>query len=298
MDESILKGLVNEFSKAIIRTRNVFVIINIISIVFLVGYFNHRWTWLRHIAPLSYSEMRLDNSGTENRPPEYLEYNNPGENSGVIDIREELIKSSIGGDFKFVKFNLIGTKIFVDDLPILGGVALLIIMIWFQYVIRREKGIAVAISKRVEKEESPEIVRFLFYGTAFNEIFNSIPGIDQTDDENHSSDFEARVLVFMRRLMLFAPAILLALIIVHDFLETFIQRNLIVEGEKIQLFNYLVNEKHIGQIVEIFVRLFLSLALVGFSFHRTVRVVQINKKLKEHMDKIQKKFLFFEEKEV
>ncbi len=289
--KTVYQNLVTDYKVSITRTRNVFIIVNVISIIFLVGYFNHRWTWLRHLSTPSYSETKIDSTATGSRPKDYLEFVNPGKKTDILDIREQLIKESLGSEFKFVKINLIGTKIFIDDLPILGGIALLIVMTWFQYVIRREKGITVAISQKIQSEDSKDSIEYLFYGTAFNEIFNTIPGIDVPLDDDFHDKWESDLLIWVRRLMLFAPSILLGLIIAHDFTETFIQTNVIADGKSYRLFKYLVHNDHFGQVAEIFIRLGISIFLVYYSFMRTVRVIQLNKELGRHMKIIQDKFI-------
>lgn len=277
----VIKILVEEYRASIIRTRQILIIINIISVVFLVGYFNHRFTWLRHIGTLPVSEIKEKDS----RPSTYLEFQNPGMGK-IIDIREELVKNKIWGDFMFVDINVIGTKIFIDDLPLLGGVALLIVMTWFQYAIRRERGIVFRIKAKAKAESSKDIVEYLFYSTSFRSIFNTINGIDKPNIEDFRDKYNSKLLQTVKFLLVFAPVVLLSFIVIHDIIETFFLPNILLRSGDISLFRYLIKEEKIGQIVEIGIRLLMAIILINYSIRRTIRVIQINKEIEASMKKV------------
>lgn len=294
----VYRGLVEHYKTSIQRTRSVFLVLNVVSVIFIVGYFNHRLTWLRHIVPPSVASSSLPQGGTTapNRPEDYLELTDPGTiSNGGIDLRRELVEQSINGDFKFVKFNLIGTKVFVDDLPIIGGMTLMVILTWFQYVIRREKGVAVVISKKVQKETDPGAIEYLFHGTAFNEIFNSVDGIDRPSDPNFIDNSESSLLKGVRRFMLYAPTIVLALIVGHDFVETFIQHNVVLDGKAMKLISYL-SEYHTDQLIEVYLRLLVSIGLIVFAIQRTRHILMLNSELGRHMKIIEDRYLALEQR--
>lgn len=282
----VIKTLVEEYRASIIRTRQILIIINVISVIFLVGYFNHRFTWLRHIGTLPVAEKVEKDS----RPSTYLEFQNPGKGN-IIDVREELVKNKIGGDFMFVDINVIGTKIFIDDLPLLGGVALLIVMTWFQYAIRRERGIVCRIKAKAKGESSKHIVEYLFYSTSFRSIFNTIDGIDKPNIDGFRDKYNSKLLKAVKILLVFAPAILLSFIVIHDVIETFLLPNILLCSGDISLFLYLIKEEKIGQIVEIGIRLLMAILLINYSIRRTIRVIQINKEIETSMVKVSEYYI-------
>ena len=93
----------------------------------------------------------------------------------------------------------------------------MIIMTWFFYLNRRESGIINEISNRISTETDPKMIEYLFYGTSFNLVFNTIKLIDSEE-----VNFAQLMAVKIRRTLLFLPAILLAIILFHDVYETFL----------------------------------------------------------------------------
>ena len=168
MDHKTADLLINAYSKATSRTRGIFVILQLVTIVFVIAYFNHRYTWLRR---------NIEAYKVENGDKSQQEISTVKDN---IDFYYKVYAYSkeLRGDLKFIDFELVGVKIYIEDLPLLGSIALTIIMTWFFYVNRRESGIIKEIAQKVSKEKEPGMIEYLFYGTSFNLVFNTIKTID------------------------------------------------------------------------------------------------------------------------
>lgn len=286
--EHLYSHLIDHYKNSIERTRRVFIALNIVTIIFLIGYFNYRWSWLRHLTSESPTEYNLclDNN-TLSRPDNYLEFADPGDPDKKIDIRRKMIEDNLGDKFKFINIDLIGSRIFIDDLPILGGITIMVMLTWFFYVIRREKGIAHEISRRITNDDDINSIRYLFYGTAFNEIFNSIKVIDY-DGNSELNNIGNNILKSIRRLLLFAPTLILILIVTHDLKETFFT---IRFEMKLTLWEYLVSHQQGGQLAEIVIRLLFSFIFILFGLIMTFGILRINRKIAEYMDVIERKYL-------
>jgi hypothetical protein len=287
--EQLYSHLIENYKNSIERTRRAFIALNIVTIIFLIGYFNYRWTWLRHLSTEHRTEYIMNlKENTLSRPDNYLELADPGDPYNKIDIRRKMIEENLGDKFKFINIDLIGSRIFIDDLPILGGITIMVMLTWFFYVIRREKGIAHEVKRRISGESDVNSIRYLFYGTSFNEIFNSIRTIDYNGDSDLNK-IGNNILKGIRRLMLFAPTIILFLIVSHDFKETFFTVKF--DDMKFTLWDYLVHHKQGGQLAEIVIRLIFSCIFILFGIIMTFGILSVNRKIGSYMEEIETKYL-------
>ena len=250
--EKSLETLVESYLSSANRARRVFLVSNITTVLLLVTYYNLHWTWLRHLA---------DPQGVEaTRPAGYLQFYTLNADSTVnlVDVRGDMV-GQLGRDFLFADFALVGAKIFAHDIPILGGVALSIIMTWYFYARRRERGVMKEIASVVEGEENPETVRYVFYGISFNLIFNTVPGID-AGRSGPSRRFANTIL----KSLFYAPCVIMTLIIGHDVFETFYKN---MHTQEYPLYRYLLVDVRGGkQLFEVGVRLFISAMLLAYSW--------------------------------
>lgn len=177
-----------------------------------------------------------------------------------VNLRESLVER-VSDDFRFVNFSPVGAKVFSDDLPVLGGVALAVIMTWYFYVRRRERGIMQQIASRVVQAANrgeKGRVELLFYGTALKLVFNSIEGVDE-GSRGVPAAF-ARLIIGG---LLYAPCIVLSIIFVHDLIQTFLLK---MAGQDVSLIAYLSSNGRKAEVAEIVVRLLLGLLLLGYSY--------------------------------
>lgn len=288
MDYKTADLLINTYKEATKRTRGIFVILQLVAIVFFIGYFNHRYTWLRRgieVYELEKGQYKPDELNIEESLKYYYR---------IYSKSKEL-----GGDLKFIDFDLVGLEIYIEDLPLLGSIALTIIMTWFFYVNRRESGIITEISKKISDEKDANMIKYLFYGTSFNLVFNTIKSVD---DEEVS--FAQLMAVKIRRILLFLPAIILSAILIHDIYETFwvetIYKN--PEGVKLTVWKYFREEKWTKEnsywaLAEIILRILITFPLILYCILQSNALLRFAKKDSLKWKIIQDKFLEIREKE-
>lgn len=263
MPSNTTKFLVESYSQATARTRRVFIVLNVVSMVFFIGYFNHEYSWLRH------KEKRLVN---------LLEL----ENISVMDSLDiqsrQLLKKKNDVDGKFLKFNLIGAKVYVEDLPLIGSIALMILLTWFFYAIRRERGIIHEISNVISKEEEPDTIRYLFYGTSLKLLFNTIPGIDE-----EKISLGQLLSIYIRRMLIYLPTILLIVIICIDIFETFFKHQVDNKTTWDWFTDYTIK-------IEVIIRTIVPILLLIYCWLQSKGILQINKESHAFWKKIQERY--------
>lgn len=264
-----IEKLVEQYADAATRARRIFLISNITAILLLTAYFNLHWTWLRRIPfglrPDNYLVLVPPSPSTSESAlssAEIAERSRKIDDPDAVDMRREFALTWTR-DFQYADFRLVGAKIFVDDIPLLGGAALAVIMTWYYFARRRERGIIKEISQLAHKERDPEIVRYIFYGVSFSLIFNTVSVVDDTD-ESWGRRF-ARLLVLG---LFYAPCAVMALIILHDFYQTAAVP--IEEGDTLLVF--LLAHGQFEQLTEISVRLSLSGCFLFYSFFQASQV--------------------------
>lgn len=268
-----IEKLIDQYVEAAARARRIFLVSNITAILLLVAYFNLHWTWLRRI-PFS---IRPDNYLSVAPPSpsvlgyalssrELAERKEMVDDTRHVDMRREFALAWVR-DFQYADFRLIGAKIFVDDIPLLGGAALAVIMTWYYFARRRERGIIKEISAQAKKEKDPEIVRYIFYGVSFNLIFNTVDTVDDTDET-----WRRRLARFLILGLFYAPCAVMALIIIHDLYQT-VSAPL---EEWSTLLIFLLAHDQIGQLSEIGVRVSVSSSFLLYSFFQASEVRRLS----------------------
>jgi len=112
----------------------------------------------------------------------------------MITVSKQLLQENFNRDKEFknetsvddttldsIQLPLLNARIYIQDMAILGGFAVLILLIWLYYVRRRETGILKEIKNFVVKSKeniSEDDKRMLIYTISFNSIFNNINLID------------------------------------------------------------------------------------------------------------------------
>lgn len=263
--------LIDAYTKATSRTRGIFVILQMVTIIFVIGYFNHRFSWLRR----NIDAYKIENG---NRPEQDLTTVKDN-----IDFYYKVYAYSkeLRGDMKFIDFDLVGVKIYIEDLPFLGSIALTILMTWFFYVNRRESGIIKEIAQKVSKETDPNMIEYMFYGTSFNLVFNTIKTID-----NEEISFSQLMSIYIRRILLFLPSIMLLVILSHDMVETFFIETP-YQGKTV--WEYFAD--NLGARTEILLRIFVPIPLLIYCLMQSSALKAFAKKDAENWKTIQDSFM-------
>jgi hypothetical protein len=147
-----LASLVQAAAHAIGRARFVLLVSNIAGILILAGLFNSTFPWIRH------SIERAENAAKQKKDVPQL--------SHLHKVEYE--------DLWTLSAPLLGVKVSVDDLSVVGSSALLVIAIWQFYCVRRETHVVKVIadlSKRYGEE--PEVIGYLYHGVAHYFVFTT-----------------------------------------------------------------------------------------------------------------------------
>ena len=264
--EKNIEKLVEQYSKSALRARRIFLISNITAILLFTGFFNLKWTWLRHFAesvrPQHYLDLELEHSGYKCTIPAHA---NCAESPDVVKMREEFARVW-ATDFQFVDFRLVGAKIFVDDLPLLGGAALAVIMTWYYFARRRERGVVKELAAIAARETDYELIRFIYYGVSYSLIFNTIAEIDESD-RGVNRGFARAVI----GILFYAPCIVVVTIILNDVWQT---ANAPVGMGN--LLDYLAYEEQYWQIGEIFIRTTFACGFLVYSAQQVSNVRRLS----------------------
>jgi predicted negative regulator of RcsB-dependent stress response len=299
------------------RSRQVFAIINIITVVFLLAYFNYRWTWQRHSVefygqglPYKTDTTKVDKDIKERQIasfPNYESYNREVTMDEILrkKTRDFRLENEVYVTNRFVNLNFIGSKIYIDDLPTLGGLALGIVMTWFYYLRRRELGVVRQVRNylREQKETDPEVIAFVYFGISFNQVFNTVMGTDEKADSkanNYQSLKSAnwKIMGHLRRLnsffekklfthklavnsLVYAPVFILILIVVHDTYETFWNETLMSMYWK---------KNRIDVCSEIIILSFLTFGSIWYNWSRAKKITSFSIQDKELREEIEKMF--------
>ncbi len=265
--EKIIETLLDAFKESAKRTRNIFSIINIASILLLIGFFNYRFSWQRHLTGrVHYMEQTYQwNQQHLDKVDIVCNWLELDSNKTIMYDKERLVAAVAKidtlkiydekpsnehkePDSYFLSIPIIGIKIYIQDIPLLGGFATSILLTWFFYARRREKSIINELSKKIKlcKFHYPDLISQIFYGISFNAIFNTIPKLD------NDSRVRFRVLSKLTiYLLILAPSILLFGIQVWDSIENHIDHC----GQKHQKYIVLNSATHqylVGEEIDYF----------------------------------------------
>ncbi len=195
--------------QATARTRKIFLILNVCSILLLISLFNYKWSWRIHESEYSdtndftyeYHQRHLDKAQRVlawvdtidlhfEVKKEKLAYvvstlNDDQQNKkDSTPLSRKYLKvepkkpSQPDSDMLFIDLPFIGIKIYVQDVPFLGGFAIAILLTWYFYARRREKGFVKKLYIALKGEGTNSARDKIYNEVVDNSIFNTIPEID------------------------------------------------------------------------------------------------------------------------
>lgn len=329
------------------RTRKIFLILNVCSILLLISLFNYKWSWRLHESEHSdvnyftyeYQQRHLDKakkvwswaekvpvySGEMKKKLRYVvstlndcQQNKCDTVSGCTEyLKVEPKKPSIpDSDMLFIDLPFIGIKIYVQDIPFLGGFAIAILLTWYFYARRREKGFVKKLYVALHAEGTLSTKDKIYNEVVDNSIFNTIPEID----DDIKIRFKKLSDSFVSFLMV-CPVILIGLYQFYDIKEN------LFEGSDNQKYLVIGDDRLVGSEVDYYrtnfdipvenvqkniptfeftdilfsrdpdkaceikwhlgVIMFLSVALLVYSFFQTYNIVMIRKEDNNMIKKIQ-----------
>ncbi|MEN9582483.1 MAG: hypothetical protein RL641_437 [Candidatus Parcubacteria bacterium] len=228
--------LLHEYAEAAKRTRTSLIAICIISILLFIGVFNHQWTWL---ATKEYRQHEIEwKSKLKDpiNPSSYLNTNEAliaainrlAENDKPTYPRHQ-IHELLEVEMKTIEVPILGLQIYIEDMPILGGLGVLLLLLWFYFVRRRERSIVKilnVVTTFAKPEERKYQIKKIYTSLAFSQVFNYIPYVDNVKKPKllewltfwkrsiHSS-------LFFSYHMPFIPCFVILFVLAFDIYETF-----------------------------------------------------------------------------
>lgn len=246
---SAITSLLASYKETSTRTRSIFSILNIASIILLISFFNYRLSWknnengisAKRINVYELQERHFDKAmllcdfltsrriGYDTCKLVYainkfygFQFRDTCEESCTYrGIEPVNINTSASDDFSFLTIPIIGIKIYVQDIPLLGGFAVAILLTWYYYARRREKSIAKIIANKLDDENEKiedETKEQASIGISFATIFSSIKNVDDGNETLFKNKkFSENIL----RYLFYAPTILLLVILAWDTFESY-----------------------------------------------------------------------------
>src|ERR1017187_160633 len=196
----ILKDIVTSFREAAKRSRSALLVVLIASLIISGGIFNYEFSWLR---TREYRAHNIDNNKELKNPIEINNYLTPQEaivqainrnsENDKPDYKRHLYHDVFDGEFKVVNIPALGIEFYIEDLPIMGSVGLLVVLIWFYFSKRRERGIVLHIYRKTQEIEEDykdaddnkkEILRNRIEYLKQSVTFNQILSKEDIEDES------------------------------------------------------------------------------------------------------------------
>lgn len=244
---NIISSILNSYKDTAQRTRIIFSTLNVASIILLIGFFNYRLSWVNfesgnlvkrynvyELQERYFDKAIMLRTFLKDKKIEYdtckldfaikkfysLKDTITCDVSRYIAI-PPVVASNNKEDFSLLTIPVIGVKLYIQDLPLLGGFAVAILLTWYYYARRREKSIVIAMSEKIDINQEAidsEIKASTANGIAFSTIFSTIEKVDDKKDVIFkNTKFSENILSFL----FFAPTMLLIIILVWDTIESY-----------------------------------------------------------------------------
>ncbi len=259
MPEDYFEKKVTAAATSVIRTRTVFLIANVATVLVVAANFNLYFSWLRNMI---------------DRPVE----------EPYREVLRAIAHARVE-DTAIISVPLIGIKFFAADIGLLSGLAMLVLAVWMYYSFRREQHTVATIALEVvEKQEAIEVsawkiraamlekAQYLLYALSSAFVFTTARGRQAIGDpESIHGRPELRITRWIAAALIWAPFWTVALSLAVDIGSLFFP-SVILSGPPLGI--VLKSKQH---VLEVWVR-FIStgvLALVIGMILRQVTYYQI-----------------------
>ncbi len=228
------KSLFVALSNVMVKGRNVLIVLNLLTIVIWLAVYNQKLTFIRYRQSMWKPEEKAVKLGDITRNIELKKY--------------------YGDEFRFIDIPFLSTHIYYEDLPVLASLAILIALIWYYFIKKREREIVGELERTTQPEKvSLEWVRLLVFQTIHSSIFYEI-------DTSKTPD---RTSYVTRGTMLVLPIIVLLIMFTYDIYETYFFKQTMKGYENgVTTFSYYLDMGKAPQVVEIIVKELLSLVFI------------------------------------
>ena len=253
-----IKSVIDSAIYVIERSRYVFVVLNISGICIFSGLFNSIFPWIRNTIHREEMMKALGGQDTAYHLPH--------------------LEKTLAQDLWTVTAPLIGIKISVWDLSLIGTLSLTIIAVWQYYAIRRENEVIHLICcKAISASKSePELAQYLYHGIVHYFLFTT----SLIDNETTDSYPRIHSKYFIRCLQ-YLPVWLPILLVASDLFTTFVPFSASMHPDK-TVWSALENKEKI----EILIRTNISAIFICYSFLLCRKAVYYDKQTKDSIDKM------------
>jgi hypothetical protein len=231
MNLSAVKSLASLYVKSVERSRRVWLVLQIFSVVVFIAVFNHRFSWYRtKILRDDFKIEKMEHEGGDHwkSPLGMSEYVGAAIHKNV----------EFEGKMKFVGLEWIGSEIYADDLPLIASTALAIILAWFIFAYRRTVGILQKFRDVIQnKEISKGSAELIMASVSFYQIFNDTKYDSAVSSKSNGDDTPPKkpkrsvneivthASLLGLRALIFAPVFIFFGVSILDIWETFCLEN-------------------------------------------------------------------------
>ncbi len=190
-----IKTRIEAVRDAIKRSRLAFLVCNVGSASVLLAAWNAYFSWYRYFA--------IKTSFATNPVTE--------------EVQKELLKGWV--DSHVITISLLGIRIGVSDLALVGSVALFVVTAWYFYSVRKENHLIGVLLRDTQHTEA-QIRRYVYHGVSAYMVFITMT-FDDTPIRNLGPGGQQKAIFFLRpamKILHFLPALVIAVLIAMDFL--------------------------------------------------------------------------------
>lgn len=210
------KAMLEAGGHAINRARYVFIAINVAGIFILIGLFNATFPWLRN---------SIVRAKVQIPPPDHLPH----------------IEKTVYEDLWTMTAPLLGVKISVFDIAVIGSAALFVLAVWQYYCVRRENTIVYKISKEASdaiKNGDIDAASYLYHGIVHHFVFTT-----KLSDFTPAGQTPRPAPTGVVRALIFMPAWIPLLIILSELFTIFIPTTLALDPTTMLWYKFNIFEK-------------------------------------------------------
>lgn len=253
---------INGIKDATQRSRFVFIILTIIAATILIALWNGLLSWDRGMAfPQQNSSSQAMEEDSNNRVEGTISNNqvkpNDSNSKLIADnrkaVREEWFKNLI------ISVGLLGIRVGVSDLAVIGSLTFIIIMVWFFFSQRRENRAIVGLLRYCynglnDRQLSRDVCNLVYEAVVQGIVFidmgggdKPIKGIIENAEPPHSDKFIRIILTVLR----FLPPLTIFMIVISDIASLFGASYLRDPNER--LWKILFNGEHKWEVTQIII---------------------------------------------
>lgn len=218
MDKAFYDMLVRNAAEASQRARWILTLVVTVSLIQVGALYNFAFSDTRDYVESLVFGHGLPQRADPTKLPELPGEEDLGLGVGALtELRKETIKSWV--DQQTVDIGLLGVKLHATDAGLWGSLALVSVVVWLYYALRRENRIIRTALHSAGAEPDPAVRAYVFHALASSQMFASLDAADDSDADD--SLFGRRVGPWLVTGLTCLPLLTMALLIAIDYLVLF-----------------------------------------------------------------------------